>query len=265
MDSEVADRVDRLEIPFNQYGFDRYGVSKARLALFYSVLGQLYRHYFRVQVHGIQHVPDRGRAMLIGNHSGGLPVDAAMLLAAMLLDHDPPRIAHGMVEKFAHRWPFVSHWFDRIGQFTGVPEHAQRLLRDERLLMVYPEGARGTGKLYRDRYTLVRFGTGFMRLALETGSPIVPNAFIGGEEALPVMYHAKTLAKIVRAPYWPVPKHIIPVPLPVQCDLYFGEPMVFEGNGTESDEVIVGYVEQVRDRIRTLMAEGLVARGVTPP
>ena len=265
VDPDVVDRIERLEIPFNQYGFDRYGVSKKRLALFYSMLSVFYRRYFRVKSHRIHHIPDRGRAMLIGNHSGGLPVDAGMLLASLLLDHEPPRIGHGMVEKFAHRWPFVSHWFDRVGQFTGVPEHAVRLLNDERLLVVYPEGARGTGKLYKDRYTLVRFGTGFMRLALATNSPIVPHAFIGGEEALPVMYHAKTLAKIVRAPYWPVPKHIIPVPLPVQCDLLFGEPMTFDGDGTESDEVIVGYVEQVRARIRTLIAEGLELRGVDAP
>ena len=265
VDPEVAERLENLDVAFNRFGYDHYGISRHRLGLFFSALKVFYRSYFRVQAHRIDLVPDTGRAMLIGNHSGGLPVDAGMLLTAMLLDKDPPRLAHGMVEKFAARWPFVSHWFMRVGQLTGLPQHARRLLEDDRLLMVYPEGARGTGKLYKDRYTLVRFGTGFMRLALQTGTPIIPHAFIGGEEALPVMFHAKTLGALVGAPYWPVPRHVVPIPLPVQCEMYFGEPMIFDGDGTESDEVIEGHVRQVKTRVLELIDEGLRARGVEPP
>ena len=124
-----------------------------------------------------------------------------------------------------------------------------------------PEGVRGTGKLYKDRYKLERFGTGFMRLALRTNTPIVPHAFIGGEEAMPTIYHAKTLAKIIGAPYVPIPVHLIPIPLPVPCDLHFGEPMTFDGDGTESDEVIEGYVAQVKVRIAELIEVGLRGRG----
>lgn len=257
---EVRERIDELALPFNRWGLDPYGVSKAHLGLLLTGLGKLYRHYFRVKVHGIERVPDTGPAMLISNHSGGLPTDASMILSALFFDHEPPRLAHGMVEKFAQTWPFLGPLFSRIGQLPGLPEHASRLLQDGRLLLVFPEGARGTGKLYRDRYQLVRFGTGFMRIALETGVPIIPLAFIGGEEAIPTIYHAKTLARLVRAPYVPITPYLLPVPLPVRCEIHFGEAMRFEGNGNEPDDVIERYVAAVKERVEQLIADGRGAR-----
>lgn len=253
---EVQARVERLELPFNRYGLDPFGISRAHLGAFYTFLGALYRHYFRVRAFGVEHVPARGRAMLIGNHSGGLPVDGGMVLASLFFELDPPRHVHGMVEKFAQTWPVISPIFCRIGQLTGVPEHAVRLLEADRVLMVFPEGARGTGKLYKDRYKLVRFGTGFVRLALQTGTPIVPFAFIGGEEALPTIYHARTLAKVFGAPYWPVPPYLLPVPLPRACQIHYGEPVVLEGTGREPDEIVDGYVALVRERVADLIARG---------
>ncbi len=260
IDDEIFERVRRLELPFNRYGLDPYGVSQDHLAEFFTVLNWLYRTYFTVRSHGVDNVPERGRVMVVGNHSGGVPVDGGMVIASLFLEMEPPRLAQGMVEKFAQRWPVVSHWFSRVGQFTGLPEHAARLLRDDRLLMVFPEGVRGTGKLYKDRYQLVRFGTGFMRLAMETGTPIVPFAFIGGEEALPTMMHLKRLARLTGAPYIPIPPYLLPVPMPVHCEIYYGEPMVFEGDGSEADEVIEGHVQQVKDRIRQLIERGRAER-----
>lgn len=260
VDPDVAERLARLEVDFNALGLDEFGVSRPHLAQFYTMLAWFYRSYFRVQTYGIENVPARGRAMIIGNHSGGLPVDGGMIIASLLLDHEPPRLLHGMVEMFAQTWPFVSTWFSRLGQLSGLPEHAVRLLEAERALLVFPEGARGTGKLYKDRYTLERFGTGFMRLSLQTRSPIVPFAFIGGEEALKTIYHAKFLARVSGAPYWPVPPHILPVPLPVRCAIHFGEPLLFDGDGTESDEVIIGYVEQVKRAILALIERGRTLR-----
>ena len=252
----VQDRLERLDLPFDRYGMDPYGISKRHLGLFFSFLEVFYRHYFRVRCFGIDHVPERGGAMIIGNHSGGIPADGGMVLASLFFDHEPPRLGHGMVEKFAQEWPFVSQWFSRVGQLPGLPEHAVRLLRDGRLLMVFPEGARGTGKLYKDRYQLVRFGTGFMRIALQSRAPIVPMAFIGGEEALPTVYHAKTLARLSGAPYWPVPPYLVPMPMPLPCEIHYGEPLRFEGTGNEADHVIDGHVERVRDAIERLIAQG---------
>lgn len=259
-DPEVAERVSQLQVGFNRYGIDAFGVSQTHLVQFFSLLKLLYRHYFRVRPHHIDRVPDTGRVMLVGNHSGGLPVDGGMLLTSLLLDKDPPRLAHGMVEKFANQWPFLSTWFSRIGQFTGLPEHAVALLEADRALMVFPEGARGTGKLYSQRYQLVDFGTGFVRLAMQTGTPIVPFAFIGGEEAIPVKFHLDTLARAIGAPYVPVTSYGLPLPLPVACSLHFGEPLRFEGTGQEADTVVREYVQRVKDEIVALIDEGRQVR-----
>ena len=255
-DPEVEACIDRMEVRFNAYGLDRFGVSRDHLVHFFTFLKFFYRNYFNVKSYNIDRVPERGRVMVVGNHSGGLPVDGGMVLASLMLEHDPPRLAHGMVEKFAQRWPFVSSWFNRVGQFTGLPEHAVELLESERVLMVFPEGARGTGKLYKDKYHLVRFGTGFLRLALKTGTPIVPFAFIGGEEAIPTAIHVNFLAKLLGAPYVPLTKYVLPFPLPISCSIHYGEPMEFDGNGTEVDSVIQGYVDHVKERIEELIEEG---------
>lgn len=257
---EIAEKVRRIELPFNAYGLDPYGVSQDYLAVFYSLLLPLYRDYFTVRTHGIENIPAQGRAMVVGNHSGGLPVDGAMVLASLFAEMDPPRLAQGMVEKFAQSLPFLSHWFSRVGQFAGLPEHAERLLNDDRLLMVFPEGVRGVGKLFKDRYKLERFGTGFIRLALATNTPVIPMAFIGGEEALPTAFHLKKMAKLIGVPYIPVPPYLLPLPMPVHCEIYYGEPMYFSGNGNEEDRVINGYVEQVKARICELIEQGRVER-----
>lgn len=257
---KTRSRLEQLDIPFNRWGMDPYGISKEHLGLFFSFLSVFYHHYFRVTTVGIQNVPNHGRAMLIANHSGGIPADAGMIMASLFYDHTPPRLAHGMVEKFANSWAFVSPWFARLGQLPGLPQHAVQILEKDRLLLVFPEGARGTGKLYKDRYQMVRFGSGFMRIALQTQSPIVPIAFIGGEEAFPTMYHSKILAKLSGAPYWPVPPHLIPFPLPRHCEIHYGEPLYFSGNGRESDEEIEANIVEVRKAINQLIRKGRAAR-----
>jgi 1-acyl-sn-glycerol-3-phosphate acyltransferase len=253
---DVLERLGRLDLPFNQYGMDPFGVSRHHIGLFLSLLEVFYKHYFRVRPFGLANIPATGPGMLVGNHSGGVPADGAMVIASLFFSLEPPRHVHGMVEKFAQEWPFVSQWFNRVGQLPGLPEHAIRLLQDDRLLMVFPEGARGLGKLYKDRYHLTQFGTGFMRIALQTHSPIVPFAFIGGEEAMPTLFHANRLAKLIGAPYWPVPPYLLPIPLPLGCELHYGKPMRFEGTGDESDDVIEGYVEQVKSVVNLLVTRG---------
>lgn len=260
VDPEISARVDRLEIPFDRLGVDPYGISRKHLARAMTMLAWAYRRYFSVECHGQGHVPARGRAMLVGNHSGGVAIDGAMVIASMFLEMDPPRLAQGMVEKFINRVPFASTWANRTGQFTGLPEHAERLLEDERLLMVFPEGARGTAKLYPERYSLVDFGTGFMRLALKTRTPIIPFGFVGGGDAVPTVMNAYAVGAMLGVPYVPVTPYVVAVPLPVPLGIEYGDPLVFEGNGSEEDEVIAGYVEQVKSSIARLIERGR-ARG----
>ncbi|MBH24047.1 MAG: acyltransferase [Myxococcales bacterium] len=265
VDGRVAEQLARLDVPFNRYGYDAYGTSRAYISRWATIAYWFYENYFRVTTHRVHLIPDAGRGMLIGNHSGAIAIDGSMVLTSLIMEHDPPRMAHGMVEKFAYKQPFLSNMFNRLGQLTGVPGNAERILNDERLLLVFPEGARGTGKLYKDRYRMERFGTGFMRLALSTGTPIIPFAFIGGEEAIPQVMHINWLAKVLGTPYIPVTPYLAPLPLPVKCDIYYGEPMHFEGDGTEADEVILSYVDLVKRRVAELMREGLEARGDALP
>jgi 1-acyl-sn-glycerol-3-phosphate acyltransferase len=253
---EVRDRVAKLEIPFNACGVDPYGVDMRYLGVFFRALGFLYKTYFRVRAYGLEHVPRRGRAMLVGNHSGGVAVDGAMVIASMFFEMAPPRLAQGMVEKFINKVPFWSQWSNRTGQFTGLPEHAIQLLKDDRLVMVFPEGAKGTAKLYKERYSLVGFGTGFVRLALQTGTPIVPFAFIGGGEAIPTVMNSYALGRVMGAPYVPITPYGVALPLPVRLEVHYGEPLRFAGTGCEDDEVIQGYVDEVKARIAALIDVG---------
>jgi 1-acyl-sn-glycerol-3-phosphate acyltransferase len=260
IDRDIRERIRRLDIPFNACGVDPYGISREYLARFYTMLGFLYRTYFRVKAHGLENVPSRGRAMLVGNHSGGIAVDGLMVIASAFFEKEPPRLCQGMAEKFMNQVPFFSQWTNRTGQFTGIPELAARLLEDERLLMVFPEGARGTAKLYKHRYSLVGFGTGFIRLALQTRTPIIPFGFIGGGDAIPTVMNSYSLGKMLGAPYVPITPYGVAVPLPVPLQVYYGEPMVFSGTGSEDDEVICGYVDQVKARIAALIEIGRSAR-----
>ena len=260
VDAAVARRLERLEVPFDRYGVDPFGISRAHLGRFYTMLGWLYRRYFDVTVNGIEHVPVRGRAMLVGNHSGGVALDGAMVLASLFFNMDPPRIAHGMAEKFLNRMPFASQMTSRLGHLTGLPEHAIALLEAERLLMVFPEGARGTAKLYGDRNSLVDFGTGFIRLALKARAPIIPFAFVGGGEAIPTVVNLVRLGRMVGVPYIPLTPWLLPVPRRTSLEVYYDAPIVLEGTGNEEDEVIFAHVERVKARIAGLIESGVKIR-----
>lgn len=259
-DPEVAERVDALELPFNRHGVDPYGIDKRELAKFFTLIGWFYKNYFEAQVYGAHNVPPRGRGMLVGNHSGGVALDGVMAIAASFFESDPPRLAQGMAEKFIKRVPFLAWFTSRVGQFTGLPEHCIRLLEDERLLLVFPEGARGTAKLYRQRDSLVGFGTGFVRLALQTGSPIVPFAFVGGGEAIPTVANLYGVGKMLGLPYLPVTPYLAPLPLPVSFQLLYGRPLRLSGSASDSDEVIAGHVEKVKASIGKLITQGRALR-----
>ncbi len=255
-DRRVVDRVQRLELPFNRYGVDPYGVERSELVRSLSALGWAYHHYFSVNVYGTSHIPKASRAMIISNHSGGIAIDAAMILASCFFELEPPRLAQAMVEKFLGHIPGASHFTQKIGQLPGLPQHAERLLRDERLLMIFPEGARGTAKLANEADSLVRFGTGFMRLALATQTPIVPTAFLGAGDAIPTVMNLTRLGKLIGVPYIPVTPYLLPLPKPTTFDILFSEPMLFEGTGSESDDEVLVMVEKVKSRIRWLIEQG---------
>lgn len=260
IDPDVAARIEALDLQFNKFGVDPYGIDKNDLIRFVSAFAWIYRFYFKVDVYGLDNVPSRGRGVLVGNHSGGVAIDGAMAMGSLLLDAEPPRLAHAMIDKFIHQFPGASQLMARTGQFTGNPDQAKRLLRDERLILVFPEGARDTAKLAKDADTLVDFGTGFIRLALETNSPIIPFGFVGGGEALPTIANLRRLGRMLGVPYIPVTKWGLLIPKPTRFQLLYGKPMHFEGTGHERDELVSEMVDQVKARIRDLIRQGRALR-----
>lgn len=250
-----------IDVEFGPHGFDKFGVSKEHLVFFFGVLGNMYDKYFQVETRGVEHLPKTGPGMVIANHSGGLPMDAFMVLTSAILEMSPPRLFHGMVEKFLNQVPMGSLWSSRLGQFTGIPDHAIRLLHEGRLIMVFPEGARGTAKLYLERNSLTRFGTGFVRMALQTKSPIIPTAVLGGGDAIPTVMNSKKLGRLFQAPYFPVTPWVLPLPRPAKMEIEYGAPILFEGTGNEDDQTIGRMVEQVRETIASMIQKGLERRG----
>jgi 1-acyl-sn-glycerol-3-phosphate acyltransferase len=182
----------------------------------------------------------------------------------MLLDAEPPRFVRSMVEKWTATLPFVSELFQRCGQIVGVPENCIRLLDMDEAVLVFPEGARGISKTFDQRYKLTDFGLGFMRMALQTGAPIVPVAVVGAEEQYVSVANIRTLARLLDMPAVPVmPQLLVPggfLPLPTKYRIYFGEPMTFQGDPDDEDAVMEEKVWVVRSTIQSMLNRGLKER-----
>jgi len=263
VDAEVASIVDRLDLDMNALGYDGWGVSRRATQRTLAAVRWLYRSSFRVQTVGMEHVPD-GRVLLIGNHSGQLPLDGVIVGASLALDRDPPRFAHAMIERFFAGVPFVNVFMARVGQQIGLPQHCERLLtHEEAAVLVFPEGIRGSGKVVWDRYRLMGFGSGFMRLAMQTRTPIVPFGFVGGEEMAFSFSRMKPLARVLGLPYLPL-SPTLGLPLPVRCHLTFGAPLFFDGDWSERDEVVRANVDVVEAAITELLREGRQRRHAHP-
>lgn len=244
-------------------GVDPFGFDPAVVRYALVVARWLYRHWFRTEVFGIEHVPD-GRVLLISNHSGQIPLDGMAIACALLLDRDPPRFVRSMVEKWTATLPFVSEFFPRVGQIVGVPENCLRLLEMEEPILVFPEGSRGISKTFSHRYRLKEFGSGFMRLALQTRTPIVPVAVIGAEEQYISVSDLKPLARLLGMPALPLmPQLLLPggfLPLPTKYRIHFGAPMTFQGDADDEDAVIEEKVAQVRGTVQSMINRGLKER-----
>jgi 1-acyl-sn-glycerol-3-phosphate acyltransferase len=255
-------RLERIRTPENEVGFDPFGLDPATSRYALAVAALLHRRYFRTEVHGIGNVP-QGRVLLVANHSGQIPIDGLLIGASLVLDADPPRFPRSMVEKWSAELPFVSVFFPRVGQVVGSPDNARRLLRSEQALVVFPEGARGISKTFDHRYQLTDFGLGFMRLALETNTPIVPVGVVGGEEQYISVADVKPLARLLGMPAFPVIPQLflgMVLPLPTKYRLYFGEPLSFEGDPDDDDAVIEEKVWVVKTAVQSLVNGGLRRR-----
>lgn len=264
IDPEISHAIDSLSNRVNKQGFDQWGLNLQDCKLYYSVAHRLYK-YFRPVVHGIEHVPG-GRVLIVPNHSGQIPFDGLVVAVACLLKADPHRLVRAMADRWVPTIPFVNEAYSRSGVAVGDPINCKNLLEDDQAILVFPEGTRGSGKVWSQRYKLAEFGRGFMRLALQTGTPVVPVAVVGGEESIISVYDWKWMARIARVPYVPV-SPFLPIlgplaylPLPVRFHVYFGEPMHFTGPFDDEDSIIDEKVRQVRDRVQQMINDGLAAR-----
>ncbi len=258
MHVEVRQAIDRLMEREHLSGIDPFGFRPEILEQVLPVSREVYRRWFRAETFNIDRVPPK-RVLLIANHSGQLPFDAAMIATAMLLDHDPPRALRTMIEHFVPTIPFVSTFLTRAGQVVGTRQNARRLLHEENCVLVFPEGSRGISKPYAKKYQLERFGLGFMRLALETQTPIVPIAVVGAEEQLPTLFNLKPLARMLNVDRVGVAPNLF-IPLPVKYRIYFGEPMTFSGDPDDADKVINSKVREVTREIARMIEQGLAER-----
>jgi 1-acyl-sn-glycerol-3-phosphate acyltransferase len=249
---------------------DEFGYDPAYERKVLPLLELLYDKYFRVEVHGIERIPAEGRCLLVANHSGTLPLDGLMLRLAVRREHPGRRGVRWLAEDGIFHFPFLGNMTNRVGAVRACQENAERLLENESLVAVFPEGQKGIGKLFRNRYRLQRFGRGgFVKLCLRTRTPIIPVAIVGGEETNPVLARVEYLTKALGIPYLPVtptfpllgPAGLLPAP--TKWKIFFGEPIDLEGYAPASadDEILVGRLtERVRGAIQTMLDRAVAER-----
>lgn len=249
----------------DEFGLDPIFTAKAK-----PFFDLLYNKWWRVQTIGINNIPATGRALLVSNHSGGIPIDGAMIVTSILNEHPAGRITRALVEDFAYYMPFVNSFLIKTGAVRASQENAERLLEKDQLVIVFPEGLKGIGKLFKDRYKLQRFGRGgYIKLAMRTRSPIVPVAVVGAEEAFPIIGRADWLGKLVGAPYLPITPFfpwlgpLGAIPLPTKWYIKYGEPIDMKKYGPEDveDDILINRLsEQVRTQIQEMLIEVLKQR-----
>jgi 1-acyl-sn-glycerol-3-phosphate acyltransferase len=232
----------------------------------------LYHYWFRVEVEGIENVPSTGGGLLVSNHGGALPPDAAMITKAIREEHPRPRPLHLTVEHFFKGYPGLAMLVTKLGGVPAHPANVQRLLHDEQqLVLVFPEGRKGTEKLYKDRYRLRRFGRGgFVEAAMRAGTPIVPVAVVGAEESMPVFAQLRPLQRLTQLIYFPITPtfpHLGVLGgmayLPAKFRIRFLDPIPTDQWGEEpwNDRALVQEVaEEVRGRIQEELYSMLAKR-----
>ena len=253
------------------YSEDEWGFDEEFADALFPFLDFMHERWWRVQVDGVVNVPSHGRALMVANHAGIVPWDAIMMGTSILKEHPLPRYPRFLVLNWAFSLPYISFTLRKVGAVVASPYNAIRLLEQDELVGVFPEGVKGAGKDFKDRYRLQRFGRGgFVEIALRTRSPIVPVAVVGSEEIHPKIGESGLLARATGAPYFPVtptfpllgPLGL--VPLPSKWRIEFCEPIPTDEYGPEAAEdrgLVFELSERVREVIQAKLYEGLVKRG----
>lgn len=251
----------------DEFGFDAELTDRVLLEL----IRPLYRHWFRTETVGTHNVPGDSGALIVSNHSGTLPLDGLMLQVALYDDHPAHRALRLLGADLVYRLPVLGHLSRKTGHTLACREDADRLLRKGEVVGVFPEGFKGVGKPFSDRYRLQRFGRGgFVASAIRAGVPIVPCAIVGAEEIYPKIGDLRLLARVLGLPYLPVTP-LFPwlgplglVPLPSKWMIGFGEPIrTDELDPADADDpmLVFNLTDQVREVVQQQLDELRLRRG----
>ncbi|HYR50727.1 MAG TPA: lysophospholipid acyltransferase family protein [Candidatus Eisenbacteria bacterium] len=255
------------------YEVDEFGFDPQWTESFLSVFEVLYRDYWRVETTGVENVPATGRALLVANHAGVLPWDGTMIKTAVFAEHSHPRHVRALVASMFLGMPVLSWFLRRTGQTVGHPDDTRRLLERDELVLVFPEGVRGTGKNFKDRYRLRRFGRGgFVATAIRSGAPIIPVSVVGSEEIYPMVADLAPLARFFGLPYFPVTPFwpwlgpLGMIPLPSKWRIQFHAPIHVEEHPPEAADdqnLVMALADEVRNTIQQGIYDNLkLRRGV---
>lgn len=270
--TDAREALDRaLQRAAGDYEEDEWGFDEEFALALRPLLAFLYDQWWRVEATGVHNVPASGRAMLVANHAGILPWDGTMMSVAILRGHPQPRYPRFLVLDWAFTLPFVSVAMRKVGGVVASPYNASRLLEQDQLVAVFPEGAKGAGKDFSERYRLQRFGRGgFVELALRAGAPMIPVAVVGSEEIYPKVGESRLLARLTGAPYFPITPTfpllgpLGAIPLPSKWRIEFGEPIPTAQYGPDAADdrtLVFDLSERVREEIQRMVYENLVKRG----
>jgi 1-acyl-sn-glycerol-3-phosphate acyltransferase len=255
------------------YTVDDFGFDAQWTESFLAAFKVLYREYWRVETTGVENVPATGRALLVSNHAGVLPWDGTMIKTAVFLEHRQPRHVRALVASQFMGMPTMSWFLRRTGQAVGHPDDTRRLLERDELVLVFPEGTRGTGKAFKDRYRLRRFGRGgFVSTAIRARAPIIPISVVGSEEIYPMVADLRPVARLFGLPYFPVTPlwpwlgPLGMIPLPSKWRIQFHPPVeVLDLPPASADDqhLVMALADDVRDVIQRGIYDNLkLRRGV---
>ncbi|KAF0967045.1 hypothetical protein BPODLACK_04468 [Gordonia sp. YY1] len=255
------------EYEVDEFGFDPHFTE----SVWFPAVRQVYEKWFRVEVTGIENLPLEGGALLVANHAGTIPVDAIITSLAVRDNHPDHRYLRVLAADMAFDSPGISEVARRIGATLACNSDADRLLRAGELTAVWPEGFKGIGKLYKDRYKLQRFGRGgFVTTALRNAAPIIPVSIVGSEEIYPMLADLKPLAKVLGLPYFPITP-LFPllgplgmVPLPSKWHIHFGRPIEtgsYDESSADDPMVVFDLTDHVREEIQQTLFRMLSRRG----
>jgi 1-acyl-sn-glycerol-3-phosphate acyltransferase len=252
-----------------EYVLDDFGFDQEWAETILPLAKLVYRKYWRVEATGVNHVPRRGPALLVSNHAGVLPFDGAMIKVA-LFENGLDRHARALIADWFFSVPVMSWFLRRTGQTLGNPRDTHRLLSSGELVLVFPEGIKGTGKPWSERYRLRRFGRGgFVESAIRARAPIVPISVVGSEELYPMLADIRPLAQLTGFPYfpitptWPLLGPLGLVPLPSKWRIEFHAPIRTDELPVEAADdpsIVMRYADQVRDTIQAGLVANLMRR-----